>query len=116
MNEMKHIAQAAEPSAGHLFLKNLSKLSSCRIITQNIDGMEKRAGCQRVIYLHGSLDEEVCNVCGHIAKCDKVFKLKPPTLCPNCCLIQSARERTYLVGKMVPNVLLENDGGFNFVD
>ena len=56
---------AAEPNAGHAALVDL-ELSGVvdGIITQNVDGLHLRAGSQRVVDLHGSMDRVVCLTCG----------------------------------------------------
>ena len=39
------------------------------LITQNVDGLHQRAGSQKVIELHGALDQVVCLACaGHIGR------------------------------------------------
>lgn len=56
---------AAEPNAGHRALANL-ELSGVvdGIITQNVDGLHLRAGSQRVVDLHGTMDKVRCLQCG----------------------------------------------------
>jgi len=56
---------AAEPNAGHTALVDL-ELSGVvdGVITQNVDGLHLRAGSQRVVDLHGSMDRVRCLTCG----------------------------------------------------
>ena len=55
----------AEPNAAHIGLVSLEKqLTELVIVTQNVDGLHKRAGSSRVIDLHGTLDRVVCLDCG----------------------------------------------------
>ncbi len=56
---------AAEPNPGHLALAHLeSKGNVTGIITQNVDGLHRRAGSLRVVELHGSMDTVWCLDCG----------------------------------------------------
>lgn len=56
---------AAHPNAGHKALADLELAGIVDgIITQNVDGLHLRAGSQRVVDLHGSMDRVVCLTCG----------------------------------------------------
>jgi len=56
---------AASPNIGHKALADLEKAGIVDgIITQNVDGLHLRAGSQRVVDLHGSMDRVVCLTCG----------------------------------------------------
>ncbi|MDG2095685.1 MAG: Sir2 family NAD-dependent protein deacetylase [Phycisphaerales bacterium] len=71
----------AQPNAGHLAL-------ACRPdiiqITQNTDDLLKRAGCDRLIQLHGDITSDRCHGnCGHVEHVD----MSNPSLnryCPAC--------------------------------
>jgi len=57
--------QRAQPNAAHHGLARLEALERVLVtVTQNVDGLEHRAGCREVIQLHGSLDGVVCLDCG----------------------------------------------------
>ena len=54
----------AEPNAAHRFLYELEKRDRLRgIVTQNIDGLHRRAGNIRVYELHGNVHENHCMEC-----------------------------------------------------
>jgi NAD-dependent SIR2 family protein deacetylase len=56
---------AAAPNAGHEAIATLQAAGLVRgIITQNVDGLQQRAGARDVIELHGSLADVVCLGCG----------------------------------------------------
>ena len=58
---------AAQPNASHTALVKLEKAGRLiGVITQNVDRLHQRAGSQRVIDLHGRLDQVKCLDCGHI--------------------------------------------------
>ena len=56
---------AARPNTGHLVLAELEQDGIVNgIITQNVDGLHLRAGSQRVVDLHGTMDKVRCLTCG----------------------------------------------------
>ncbi len=56
---------AAMPNAGHAALVELELAGIVDgIITQNVDGLHLRAGSQRVVDLHGTMDRVRCLTCG----------------------------------------------------
>lgn len=52
------------------------------IITQNVDDLLERAGCEDVIHLHGYLLELYCTNCGY--KQNIGYKRQESTICPKC--------------------------------
>lgn len=61
-------ARAAAPNPGHFALAEMEKrLSEFTLITQNVDGLHRRAGSVNVLELHGSLQRVKCSVCGEQA-------------------------------------------------
>jgi NAD-dependent SIR2 family protein deacetylase len=53
-----------EPNAAHLALAALEGMGRLGgLITQNVDGLHRRAGSQRVIDLHGCIDRVACLQC-----------------------------------------------------
>lgn len=56
---------SARPNPGHAAVADLQGLQVVdRIITQNVDGLHQRAGADRVVELHGSLAQVICELCG----------------------------------------------------
>lgn len=56
---------AAQPNAGHRALAELEAAGVVNgIVTQNVDGLHLRAGSQRVVDLHGTMDKVRCLRCG----------------------------------------------------
>jgi len=55
---------AAEPNAAHHALAALERRGALHwLVTQNVDGLHRRAGSRRVIDLHGALDKVQCISC-----------------------------------------------------
>ncbi|MCB5235221.1 MAG: NAD-dependent deacylase [Candidatus Cloacimonetes bacterium] len=81
-------AQSMEvsPNPGHYALVELEKAlgDNFHIITQNVDALHIRAGNQRVIEMHGSLQDCFCESCDtHYKMADIDLSLARP-LCPKC--------------------------------
>jgi NAD-dependent deacetylase len=58
-------AKGAEPNLGHHALAELEALGILKcVITQNIDGLHKKAGSKRVLEYHGSVNAVRCVSCG----------------------------------------------------
>ncbi len=56
----------AEPNAAHRALTDLEQRGRVeQIVTQNVDGLQQRAGSRAVTELHGSLARVVCLDCGN---------------------------------------------------
>ena len=54
----------AEPNPAHYTLARLEKEGKLKaIITQNIDGLHKKAGSKNVLELHGSVYRNYCEIC-----------------------------------------------------
>lgn len=60
-----------EPNEAHHMLARLQKKYGAILITQNIDDLLERAGCENVVHVHGFLTEVYC------AECDKRGKGEP---------------------------------------
>jgi len=57
--------RGAEPNWGHYALAELESLGILKcVITQNIDGLHKKAGSKRVLEYHGSVNAVRCVSCG----------------------------------------------------
>lgn len=76
----------AEPNAGHRALAAVDgRFEWLRIVTQNVDGLHRRAGSRDVIEIHGSITRTIC-----LARCgfseDNAAHLPEgePPRCPNC--------------------------------
>ncbi|UIZ91470.1 NAD-dependent deacylase [Corynebacterium sp. CNCTC7651] len=81
-----HLAQQAEPNAGHIAIANMA---GATVTTQNIDNLHERAGSKNVVHLHGSLFDFRCSHCDtpYTAPIDipneQVPAITPPK-CPVC--------------------------------
>lgn len=65
-NERRANIFSAKPNPGHLAIAELEKFSNVVVLTQNIDGLHRRAGSSQVFELHGSIVRIKCTVCDYI--------------------------------------------------
>ncbi|NLD37480.1 MAG: NAD-dependent deacylase [Desulfatiglans sp.] len=91
------------PNQGHLVLARLEKagLLKC-IITQNIDGLHKKAGSEKVLEIHGSLREIFCMSCGR----EYIAPDIPPGEVPLCACGGVLKPNTVLFGEGLPPAVL----------
>ena len=75
----------AKPNACHRYLYKLEKQDKLRaIVTQNIDGLHKKAGNKRVYELHGSIYENYCVQCETEYPLDKIMETDSVPRCDKC--------------------------------
>lgn len=73
----RQIAGDHRPNAAHLALVRLEKgwSGQVTIVTQNIDGLHRRAGSAQVFEMHGNGAEKRCDACGHLSAYDRDISL-----------------------------------------
>jgi len=65
-----------EPNEAHLVIAELERRGLVRgVVTQNIDRLHRLAGTERLIEVHGSIDQSVCLQCGGRVSIDRVVEL-----------------------------------------
>lgn len=73
-----------QPNPGHLALARMEQLvPGLTIITQNVDGLHRRAGSKNVLELHGNISRVKCFRDGHIVESWQEDGDVPPH-CPDC--------------------------------
>jgi len=93
------------PNAAHLALAEFEEMGVIgHVITQNIDGLHKKAGSQNVIEIHGSLRETYC------LQCRKEFIAPhiPEGMPPYCECGGVLKPNTVLFGEQLPKDALES--------
>lgn len=79
----RELVAAALPNAGHYALAQLEKLvPDLQVVTQNVDGLHRRAGSVNVTELHGNLFRTLCSVDGTVI--EKWASTEVPPACPSC--------------------------------
>lgn len=77
-NERRKGIFAARPNLGHIAIAELEKYADVVVLTQNIDGLHKRAGSSNVFELHGSIIRIKCTVCNYKEERKNEFEDFPP--------------------------------------
>ena len=92
------------PNEGHNTLARLeaSGILKC-IITQNIDGLHKKAGSKNILEIHGSLRESFCMECGK----EYIAPNIPAGDTPVCKCGGVLKPNTVLFGEQLPERVLE---------
>jgi NAD-dependent deacetylase len=61
--------KGVRPNPGHYALVEMEKrVPEFTLITQNVDGLHRLAGSQKVLELHGNIQRVRCSVCGRFAE------------------------------------------------
>ena len=80
----RELVQKAAPNPGHEALAELERhVPSFALITQNVDGLHRRAGSRNVIELHGNIRRSKCSREGIIVEPHEDDTGVPPS-CPRC--------------------------------
>ena len=100
----RELVSGAEPNPGHEALVEIEhKVPSFTLVTQNVDGLHRRAGSENVIELHGNIMCTLCSAEGLLVE-DYDPDAKPPP-CPNCGA--PLRPGVVWFGEMLPPGALE---------
>ena len=93
-----------QPNQAHLALAELEEMGIVRhVITQNIDGLHRKAGSRNVTEIHGSLRETYCLQCGK----EFIAPHVPEGLPPHCDCGGVLKPNTVLFGERLPEGALE---------
>ena len=69
----------AKPNIVHVRLAEMERTGRVTaVVTQNIDGLHKKAGSRNVFELHGSVYENFCMGCGNIVRPEVTLYGEPP--------------------------------------
>lgn len=76
---------AAEPNAAHVVLAEMENyFDDFLIITQNVDGLHRRAGSKNIIEIHGSIWKARCTQCGNVFASEVTPLAEIPLKCQDC--------------------------------
>jgi NAD-dependent deacetylase len=94
-----------EPNDAHFAIAEMEKRGHVRaVITQNIDRLHRLAGTERLIEVHGSIDQSVCLQCGGKVSIDRVVELLAAgdgaPVCESCVL--PLKPDVVLFGELLP--------------
>jgi NAD-dependent deacetylase len=94
-----------QPNDAHFVLAELERRGLVRaVITQNVDRLHRKAGSERVIEVHGSIDYSVCVDCGGKLSLEHVMEQlrdgDGAPECPSC--VTPLKPDVVLFGEMLP--------------
>lgn len=82
-NWRRELVKDCEPNPAHLALAKLEKLiPNFLLITQNVDGLHRKAGSEKLMEMHGSLWQVKCTKCTHAR--EDFSELPEMPECPVC--------------------------------
>ncbi len=102
------LVRSVEPHPGHFALAAMAQqLGGLPVVTQNVDGLHRRAGSKELIELHGSLESFRCFDAGHPHDTSKFEDLEVPEsgeVPPPACTVCGSPIRPGVVwfGEMLP--------------
>ena len=101
----RDLVARAEPNAGHFALAELAALvPRLTLVTQNVDGLHRRAGSREVMEFHGNLFENRCMDCGRPAP----EVPRPCAAVPHCAACGGLlRPAVVWFGEAIPSPLLQ---------
>ena len=101
----RELVGKATPNPGHEALAELERrIPELVLITQNVDGLHRRAGSQRVVELHGNIQRSKCSHEGVVVEPREDDTGVPPS-CPRCGA--PLRPDVVWFGEMLPAGALE---------
>ena len=81
----REICANAIPNPAHQIISEWENaLPDFLLITQNVDGLHKRAGQQKIIELHGNIFLSKCTSCNYTLDTTDQPEQSHPNLCPKC--------------------------------
>lgn len=91
----------SKPNVTHLYLKKLEEKGKLKaIVTQNIDGLHKKAGNQTVYEIHGTIYKNHCINCNQFYSAEYVMNAHEVPKCDKCGSI--IKPDVVLYGEMLP--------------
>jgi NAD-dependent deacetylase len=72
------------PNLGHLTIAKIEQLKNSTILTQNIDGLHKKAGSKHIVELHGNILKAKCTRCNFVGDVSNDTIKSLPPMCNLC--------------------------------
>lgn len=105
----RKLVSEAEPNPGHEALAELERrVPDFTLITQNVDGLHRKAGSRNVIELHGNIRRAICSKERTLVEPEGLVEGTPPR-CPNCGSL--LRPDVVWFGEMLPAGAMEAASG-----
>lgn len=99
--ELERTCRGAVPNRAHQVIAAMEDhFAAVWTLTQNVDGLHRRAGSRQVIEIHGDLHVLICTRCDYREEVEIFTHLDLPPLCPRCDAI--VRPDVVLFGEDLP--------------
>ena len=107
VSDFSQAIENAQPNAGHIAMADLEAMGKlAHIITQNIDGLHRRAGSRALTEIHGNRFLARCMSCGSREPLERVSLDRLPPLCVECGGI--LKNDTVMFGEPIPEDALRD--------
>lgn len=104
--EIESNCRGAQPNAAHRLIAEFEREKpGVWVLTQNVDGLHRLAGSQKVIQIHGTVHHLRCTECHHQRSVQDFAGLSIPPACPVCGGV--LRPDVVLFGEMLPQTGLD---------
>jgi NAD-dependent deacetylase len=101
IHQIEASARGASFNRAHAILAEAERrFERVWVLTQNVDGLHRRAGSKNVIDIHGDVHHLLCTECAHRATVEDYSNLAPLPLCPDCGA--PLRPDVVLFGELLP--------------
>jgi NAD-dependent deacetylase len=101
IHRIEQACRGASPNEAHRVIAALQERVELWVLTQNVDGLHRRAGSQRVIEIHGNVHTLDCTACSYTTEVPDYAALTIPPSCPRCGGL--LRPRVVLFGELLPH-------------
>lgn len=106
LRQIEHNCRDARPNIAHRVIAEAERRGiEAVVLTQNVDGLHRQAGSERLIEIHGTLTPLLCPDCGASYAGDELDSLGQPPRCRRCNDV--VRPPIVLFGESLPPVALE---------
>ena len=72
------------PNLGHISISDFGKIKNSSVLTQNIDGLHKKAGSKNIVELHGNILRTECTECEFQVQTEQQIGQPLPPVCKIC--------------------------------
>jgi NAD-dependent deacetylase len=101
IHQIEASARGASFNRAHAILAEAERrFERAWVLTQNVDGLHRKAGSKNVIDIHGDVHHLLCTECAHRATVEDYSNLAPLPLCPDCGA--PLRPDVVLFGELLP--------------
>ncbi len=106
LRQIEASSRGAAPNRGHEVIAEMERrFERVWVLTQNVDGLHRRAGSRNVIDIHGDLHTVRCTRCRYATAVEDYAALAPLPRCPDCGAV--LRPAVVLFGERLPARQLE---------